>query len=261
MRFLNGHPALLIEKPFRAVVVTDLHIGFEEELRQRGIMIPLQSIKIVEDIAQLVEETKAEKVIVVGDLKHNVTGPSRLEYEILPSFLKKLKRYVDEIIVIPGNHDGDLDRVLGDLAVFQPSRGMLIAEEGVGLTHGHVKPDKRLLEARIIVTGHLHPVLRIGTGEAGARLRVWLRLKAPRKALYKALYGEETSHMKGDLTLLIMPSFNNLLQGRSITDLSATKLVRGPLLNTGVFDIDKAEVITLDGVYLGSLLTLREQLS
>ncbi|MEM4363394.1 MAG: metallophosphoesterase [Candidatus Caldarchaeum sp.] len=261
MRLLEGHPALLVEKPYRAVAVADLHIGFEEELRMRGVRVPLQSRKIVNELAQLVENTDADKLIVVGDLKHNVTGPSSLETEILPKFLSELRKHVDEIIVLPGNHDGRIERILGEFATFYPSRGLFVEEEKLAITHGHAKPHKNFVKASVIVTGHLHPVLRIGVGEAGARLRVWLKLKGSRKHLYEALYGETCPGLKGDVTLLIMPSFNSMLQGRSIVDLSLSKLVRGPLLNTGVFDIDNAEVIALDGSVLGSLGRLREILA
>jgi len=260
LRLVEGHPALLVEKPYRAVAVADLHIGFEEELRQRGVRVPLQSTKIMRELAQLVENTDADKLIVVGDLKHNVTGPSRLESEILPRFLKELGKHVDEVVVLPGNHDGQIDKVLGEFATFCPARGLFVEDEKIAFTHGHVKPDKTLLKASVIATGHLHPVLRMGSGEAGARIRVWLKLKGSKKQLCEALYREPCPGVKGDVTLLIMPSFNGMLQGRSIIDLSLSKLVRGPLLNTGVFDLDKAEVIALDGSVLGSLGRLREVL-
>ncbi|MEM2334659.1 MAG: hypothetical protein QXR26_08535 [Candidatus Caldarchaeum sp.] len=80
-----------------------------------------------------------------------------------------------------------------------------------------------------------------------------LKLKGSKKQLCEALYREPCTGVKGDVTLPVMPSFNGMLQGRSITDLSLSKLVRGPLLNTRVFDLDKAQIIALDGSVLGSV--------
>jgi len=262
LKLVENHPALLLEKPVKTIVVADLHIGFEEELRQKGLKVPVESGKLAEELMQLINMTGAEKVIVLGDLKHNVKGPSRLETKILPDFISTVRKYVDEFVIVPGNHDGKLEIILGGQAVIAPSKGLFIEEEKVLLTHGHVKPDKHFLSvARTIITGHLHPVLRIGYGDAGTKIRIWLRLVGKRKELVKKLYHEKTSKLKGEVELLVMPSFNNILQGRSVNDLGISSLVRGPLLNSGAFELGEADIIALDGSPLGKLAELRTLLA
>lgn len=258
MRFVENYPALLFEADLRTLVVADLHLGFEEELRGKGIRVPLQSRRIVDELCSLALETGARRLVVVGDFKHNVTGPSTLETELIPKQLRRMREVFDDIIIIPGNHDGRLEDVVKGFATIAPARGLVFEEEGVGLTHGHVKPDKSLLKSKVLVTGHLHPVLRIGSGESGLRVRVWLRMRGDRRRLYRELYAEDRAGPAGKITLLIMPSFNNALQGRSITDLAMSSLVRGPIINSGAFNLEEADVISLDGTVLGSLGDLRE---
>jgi putative SbcD/Mre11-related phosphoesterase len=257
LRLLDNQPALLLGEDVRTLVVADLHLGFEEELRGKGIRVPLQSHRLVDELCALGRGTNARRLVVVGDFKHNVTGPSTLETELIPRQLRRMKEVFEDIVIIPGNHDGRLEDVVKDFASVAPARGLVLEEE-VGLTHGHVKPDESLLKTRFLVTGHLHPVLRIGSGESGLRVRVWLRMRGERRKLYRALYGGGWSGPAGKITLLIMPSFNNALQGRSITDLAMSRLVRGPILNSGAFNLEAADVISLDGTVLGSLGGLRE---
>ncbi|MEM2967417.1 MAG: metallophosphoesterase [Candidatus Caldarchaeum sp.] len=260
LMIVEGHPALLVEKPKRAVVVADLHLGFEMDLRLRGVRIPSHSGRLLEELKEVVKKTKAEQVIVAGDLKHNILGPSELESKVLPQFLEELNKLVERVMIIPGNHDGRLAQALKGLAEILPTRGMYIPEERLAITHGHVKPDDKLVDAETLLVGHLHPVLTLGSGDASARLRVWLRLRASRKSLLVALYGKQARQARGMLSLLIMPSFNPFLQGRSVNDLGPSRLVRGPLLHSGVFDVDMAEVMTLDGKVLGRLGQLRKVL-
>lgn len=261
MKFVEGHGALLLEKPVKTLAVADLHLGFEEELRSKGIKVPLQSPKIIQELSNLISQTEAKKLVVVGDLKHAVPGPSLLEFEIIPRLLKPLKKVCDEIVVVPGNHDGKIGKVLHGTAEVKPAKGFVVEEERVGFTHGHVKPDKSVLQMDVVVMGHLHPVLKIGTGVAAARMGVWLKLKGDRRKAAEVLYKQEAGNLEGEITLLVMPSFNKILQGRSVTELSESTIVRGPLLRTRAFNLSEADVFGIDGTYLGTLKELREVLT
>ncbi|MEM0348814.1 MAG: metallophosphoesterase family protein [Candidatus Caldarchaeum sp.] len=261
MKLVEGHGALLLEKPVKTLAVADLHLGFEEELRSKGVRVPLQSLKIVDELVNVVESTGAKRLIVVGDLKHNVQGLSRLEYEIVPKFVNPVKRLVDELIVLPGNHDGKIEKVLSGYAKFCPADGFIVEEESVGFTHGHVKPSIDVVSMDVVVTGHLHPVLRIGRGGSSVRMGVWLRIRGDRRKLFTKLFKTDAPPSPSEIFLIIMPSFNKIMQGRSVTELSQSSLTRGPLLRSGAFDLDEAEVIGLDGTFLGTLAELRRLVS
>jgi putative SbcD/Mre11-related phosphoesterase len=260
VQLIENNAALLLTKPERTVVVADLHLGFEDEFRAKGIMIPRESHRIVESLADLCAKERAERVIILGDLKHQFLGASTLEWKTIPRLLKQLKETVSDIMVIPGNHDGGLRKMLGGVATILPAKGYLVEDEGVGLTHGHVRPHESLLRSRIIVTGHMHPVIRLGSDEGSTRLRVWLKMRGDRRLLFQKLIGGKTGRLRGTIQLLIMPSFNVMLAGRSVTELDYRSPGGGPLLRSGVFGFDEADVITLEGVCLGKLGWLRESM-
>jgi metallophosphoesterase superfamily enzyme len=176
---------------------------------------------------------------------------------MLRPLIENLRQHVSEIVVVPGNHDGGLRDIISGMVKIMPAKGVYIEEEGLLLTHGHVKPDPRHLKAGRIVTGHLHPILRLGSGPESYRLRVWLRLKGERSRLYLRLTREKKSMLKGTIELLVMPSFNEILTGRSVIELAGELGGRGPILGSGAFNIDEAEVITLEGVSLGTVAYLR----
>ncbi|MDJ0271575.1 MAG: metallophosphoesterase family protein [Aigarchaeota archaeon] len=261
MRLVEGYGALLLEKPVKTLAVADLHLGFEEELRSKGVRVPLQSIKIVEELVSVIKSTGAKRLVVVGDLKHNVQGPSRLEYEVLPRFVKPVKRLVEELIILPGNHDGKIEKVLTGHATLCRADGFVVEEESVGFTHGHVKPSIHVASMDFIVTGHLHPVLKIGRGGSSVRMGVWLKIRGDRRKLFTKLFKTDAPQASSEVSLIIMPSFNKIMQGRSVTELSQSSLTRGPLLRSGAFHLEEAEVIGLDGAFLGTLADLRRLVS
>ncbi|GBC69648.1 hypothetical protein HRbin01_01350 [archaeon HR01] len=256
-RIVEGVPALLLERPARALVVADLHLGFEEEMRSRGVNIPPQSPRIVGVLGEECRRANAGRLYILGDLKHTFTGSSGLERRMLKPLMERLRRHVSEIVVIPGNHDGGLRDLISDVVEIAPAKGVYIEEEDLLLTHGHVKPDPSHLNAGRIVTGHLHPVLRLGVGPESVRFRVWLRLVGERARLYKRLTGVKRPKVRGAVELLVMPSFNEMMTGRSVTELGNEPRGRGPILSSGAFNFDEAEVLTLEGVSLGTLGYLR----
>ena len=58
-----------------------------------------------------------------------------------------------------------------------------------------------------------------------------------------------------------MPSFNDFLGGRAINETKPGKegqeQMIGPMLRSGIIDMDNAEVYLLDGTFLGALNHLR----
>jgi metallophosphoesterase superfamily enzyme len=56
LRLVDNQPALLLGEDVRTLVVADLHLGFEEELRGKGIRVPLQSHRLVDELCALAVE-------------------------------------------------------------------------------------------------------------------------------------------------------------------------------------------------------------
>ena len=64
-------PALLVEN---FLVISDLHIGIENEFYKKGVAIPEQTGKLIKKIERIIEKNKIENLLIVGDLKHLVPG-------------------------------------------------------------------------------------------------------------------------------------------------------------------------------------------
>ena len=62
--------ALLLREE-RALVISDLHLGFEGALAEQGVSIPrFQRRVILERLGKMLGRNKAEKVVIAGDFKH-----------------------------------------------------------------------------------------------------------------------------------------------------------------------------------------------
>jgi hypothetical protein len=244
MKFLT-EPALLIEK---ALVITDLHLGIEYEIFKSGITVPSQIERIEKRIDKLIKQTKANHLIILGDLKHQVPNISWQEYKEIPLFLEHFSKL--KISIIKGNHDGDIERLAPkDIDVYEPS-GFKIND--FLLTHGHAWPNKNDLKAKYLVMGHVHPAIEFLTGNFRTVEPCWLKCEIDNEKL-KEKFGIKTNFKQG----IVMPSFNHLIGGMAFNSKDFEPL--GPLLKNEILKWKKSEVYLSDGTFLGGLRELREE--
>jgi len=259
LRFIRGWPAILIEKPVKTVLVSDVHFGFEAELAEKGIKIPSQTNRLRELLVSLIEETGVQKMIFLGDLKHQVPLSSWIEWREMPEVIREIVEKGVDVTLIPGNHDGGVENILGDMIRYESSKGMLIkGERKVFLIHGHAWPSPEVLKADIIIMGHLHPVVSLRTDVGSViRRKVWLYMRGEKKVLAEKL--GVSSRKRGGIDLLVMPAFNPILSGLSVNSLPPKEKL-WPLIRSGAFNLDSAEAITLKGENLGEVKLLKELL-
>ena len=68
--FFTRYGAAFLED-ISAVVVSDVHLGYEDVLAMNGIFIPrVQSQMIYDTVDLIINKYKPEKFIINGDLKH-----------------------------------------------------------------------------------------------------------------------------------------------------------------------------------------------
>ncbi len=158
---IGSEPALLLRRgKERIVVLGDLHIGWEVTLAQQGIHVPSQTSKMFERLKKIILDEKPSKVVMLGDVKHSVTGAELEEWRDVPEFFEKLLKLVPSIQVIAGNHDGNLEPLT-------PSQVELMGPTGIalwqrfGLLHGHAWPSPALLGCETLILGHLHPAITL----------------------------------------------------------------------------------------------------
>ena len=272
---LFPHPAALLKsQKTRTMIIADLHIGWEMALAEKGIHVPTQTPKLLKKLMALITDYQPQKLLVLGDVKHTVATAQMSEWHDIPDFFNELKKQVQEIFVIRGNHDGNLEPLLPEAVKIQPATGITVGE--IGFFHGHQWPSPTLLGCKTLVMGHVHPMVAF-RDPAGFRIsrQVWVKADCNAMALTKVLLQkhrikvektpEETlrKHFKTNARttqLFIMPSFNDFLGGRPLNekrlDQPKTDIV-GPVLRSEAVNMENAETYLLDGTFLGTLNQLK----
>jgi len=273
LRLIPNHPAILIkEEQRKTLVIVDLHIGWEMALSEKGIHVPTQTSRLLKKLKELISAYKPEKLLILGDVKHTVATAELSEWQDIPDFFNELKREIKEILVIRGNHDGNLEPLLPENIKVLSATGIAIGD--VGFFHGHRWPSPVLLKCKTLVMGHVHPVVAF-QDPAGFRItkQVWVKAKCNGIQLTKMLLQrhkikieknpEETlfKHYKikpKTSNLFIMPSFNEFLGGKPLNKgESGEERIVGPILRSEAVDMENAEAYLLDGTYLGTLNQLK----
>jgi putative SbcD/Mre11-related phosphoesterase len=225
-------PALILNNEY--LVVSDIHIGFEKELREKGINVPEKSSELSERLLNLLKTYKLEKLIIAGDLKHKVSGVSLLESLVVTRNFINLFLNLEEVHLVPGNHDGDVLGLLPSKVKVHSVRGFEV--DGFWISHGHTRLAKEAFSKEYIILGHIHPVVKV-TDSSGYSYttQVWLeRLnKKPR--------------------VIIMPAFNKYVGYLTV---NSNEGFRMPALKELNISVEEMNVTTLDGYNLGLVKNL-----
>ncbi|HEW89917.1 MAG TPA: hypothetical protein ENG43_01060 [Candidatus Bathyarchaeota archaeon] len=135
-----------------------------------------------------------------------------------------------------------------------------------GLFHGHAWPDPSLLECRYLVAGHMHPVVVFrGAPYFRTSSRVWLLMDCDGRTLASEMARRGKLRSAPERVrvskLIIMPSFNEFLGGQALNSRRPREeSLIGPVLRCGCVRLEEAEVLMLDGTFLGTVSQLRRGL-
>jgi len=247
-KFIHNEPALIANG---SLVIADLHIGIEYEFLRSGIRVPSNTENMKKRIFNLLKKTNAEKLIILGDLKHKVPGMTKQELREIPEFLEFLSKEAS-IEIVPGNHDSGISGFLPKNIKLHRSSGFLFGE--FYFVHGHSWPDKKFLNARYVIVGHDHPVIEI-RDKMGYRFieQVWLEADLnPKKIAMKYKLKNKDQLPK----LIVMPAFNQFSGGIAINRQRTNsdendKQGLGPLVRAS--EIENADVYLLEGLFIGKL--------
>ena len=241
-----NEPILLVEGELRVLVAADLHIGIERQLWLGGASVPSQTEKMLEGLMVGVEKIKPDRLILLGDVKHNLPWTSFQEKSEVPSFLRSLTEIV-RVEVVAGNHDIGLSNLAPQNVAIHPASGLVL--DGVGYFHGHTWPSPEIFEAEELVASHLHPSVRLADriGSAPPE-RAWVRTPLSCKALREE-YGRDLRSPE----MTIVPAYNPLCGGYPLDSVSRED--RGPLPKMA--RLDRARIYLLDGTDIGRLDRIR----
>jgi uncharacterized protein len=238
IEFFPSGPAIQITRNQQILVVADLHMGIESDLRLHGIHLQSRGSERIDRLNALVKEISPDIILLLGDIKHRVPGTSWQEFRELPSLFSNLRKHT-VIKVTPGNHDPGIEEFLKPEELL-PKEGSIL--DGIGVMHGHTRPNPSLA-GHLILAGHHHPMASL-SDEVGIALRSPCYVLAE---LRKEVF-EKTPSEDQKTRVLMVPAFNEF-SGYSIE-----KTFRKPFspISRAVV-IETAECLLADGTYGGDL--------
>jgi hypothetical protein len=247
------------------LILADTHVGLEFELQERGVRVPVQTSRIINNIVSWAEEEGATGVAILGDVKHELPYPFESLNEV-KAFIEALARNFEEVVLIAGNHDGGLEQVVGKVGLsnvkLYDSRGLVVNINGRStlMMHGNSKPnpeDLRVVD--MIVMGHTHPAIVI-EDEHGfvAKRPAILKIRGDKGEFSERLFGERVG--EGELTMVILPTANHLTVGVDVAS-TLTEAFEAPRTILRYAEpwriLDRVEVYLTDLTYLGTLDVIR----
>ncbi|HDI73414.1 MAG TPA: metallophosphoesterase [Candidatus Korarchaeota archaeon] len=199
------------------LVVADLHLGYEDALRERGVELPYEQYPwIKKEILRYLDEYNPEIVVLNGDIKHEFGGALSQEWREVLDLLRTLKSRGIKIEVVRGNHDNYLIPILLREGIEIKDPYLVI--DGIMFFHGH----KDLLAVpegvELIVMGHEHPAIALMDDLGGSH-----RFKAFLEGKYL------------DIRLLVIPALSPLAPGTDIIKVGKESLL-SPLLRRAELD-------------------------
>ena len=199
---LYPEPVLLVEgkskrEDKKFIVAADLHIGSETYGVKNEINFnpEILSQNINDRLLRLVKSFNADGLILLGDLKSNISGITRLERDSISMVLSSLSRNT-EVYLVPGNHDSFIKYIVSDTVNLISPSGMVVGD--TLFIHGHTMPSILRSSVSRIIMGHVHPVF-LKPNNIVSGQRIWVYLKVSKQAVFPT--------SDGLLQIVIMPSF------------------------------------------------------
>lgn len=147
------------------LLLADSHFGKAATFRQAGLVVPPgTTARMLQRLSDLVQECKAERIIVLGDFVHSsARAESDFESELI-AWRNQHRNLC--LTLIRGNHDR------GHAELFSAMRFEVLCEphveEAIAFCH---RPDLAVGAGLYGIAGHIHPSLWIeDAGRAGVKL-------------------------------------------------------------------------------------------
>ncbi len=212
-------------------LVADLHLGFDIAISRRfDTYEPRWSFEIINNLKMDLEQTTPNYLIILGDLEHTFVPPksSEISHEkrlasitqqkekIFSLFQKQIVNFDGlDVILITGEHDTSIIDFLGDSVATFTSMGTSLLNNRLGVFHGNMKPNEKLLLSSEIMLGHIHPLVEfIDELQIRHKLPVFAKMTLIREELFKIMGFEMDLDDLFDFSLIdpvpiiILPSYN-----------------------------------------------------
>jgi uncharacterized protein len=187
--------------PGPTLVISDLHIGFEEKFKSSGINIEPNINKMATELETIIDENHMDALIIAGDVKSGIDRIMQSEWENVPKFLNRIAKKC-HVTIVPGNHDGGLQNLLPDSVQLADINGVVI--EDTLIIHGHTRPLSKFKDCSRVLMGHVHPIFQ-KRGNPLSGSPVWAFVRVSKKALFQDIIGSDDEMVD----VIVMPSFNS----------------------------------------------------
>ena len=227
IELIEGLPVLYI-KSMNALVISDLHLGYEGGMVKSGVAIPKANLRsIIEILEKAFNGRQIRKVIVVGDIKNDFSGVIAEELSELRSVINFINGKGASLELVIGNHDNFISKYSAALGIRIYPHQLLVS--GYLFAHGDKQLGKAEGEVLTAIIGHEHPSIgirsRVGTIE---RFRCFLSGKI-------AYYGKKVN-------LIVLPAIGYFETGSDV-NLHNKRRILSPVLKKA--DVDQMEAIAI----------------
>jgi hypothetical protein len=216
IEIIEPYPAIFI-KEIDAIVISDLHLGYEGIMAEQGIFMPKVQFKKEMEMLTKIMEKKASNFVIAGDVKHEFSETTYHEFKEVGDLFQSLKNF-DRVILIKGNHDNYI--------IYTTRKyGVELYDELLLGDFLFVHGDKPIKErgGKYVIMGHEHPAIAL-FDEIGAKEKISC-----------FLYGDME-----DRKILVMPAFSYLAQGSEVNTVPRGELL-SPILRD--MDVDSLRII------------------
>ena len=199
----------------KTLVMSDLHIGYEEHLSKQGVLVPRTQFKqIIKRLDWIISHVAVERVVLNGDIKHEFGTISKQEWREVLRLIEYFEKQNIEIIVVRGNHD----TILGPISRKKQLKEVReLRHKDILMVHGDYVPERL---APIILMGHEHPAIT-------------LREKAKQEKFKCFIKGKFKKSI-----LIVQPSLNPLTEGTDVTKEQVLSPLLSDLSNFEVFIVN-----------------------
>lgn len=212
-------------KTHKTFIIADLHLGYENALNNRGVLVPrMQFNDISKKLNEILKSIKVDTIVITGDLKHEFGVINDSEWKNILNIIDLFLEHCKKLIIIKGNHDVALPFITR-------KKGIELSEyykvEDIFVCHGdEIIENEDFKKSKVIIIGHEHPA--IGFRD-------------------KTKYENYKCFLKGrylNKILIVIPSFNPLTVG---TDVLRNRLL-SPFLQQSLTNF-QAYVVEKDKIY------------
>ena len=211
-------------KKEKILVISDLHIGYEEALNKQGVFVPRFQFKdTIHKLKKIIDSVEIDKIIILGDLKHEFGTISETEWKQTIAVLDLFESKTKEIILIKGNHDTLLEPIA------KKKNLQILPYEKVNdifFMHGNkIFDGEDFKSSKVLIIGHEHPAITLNEKAKKETFKCFLLGSYQRKKL------------------IVMPSFNTVTTNTVTT---GSDVLKEKLLSPYLKDVSDFEVFVIE---------------